>query len=80
MRSTISSVTFWTLAAMSQWNCSMSDSADVADRLAEELGEALVGHGQPVVVGEVLHVELEGAVLAEVDQLVQDLSAYLGSP
>jgi hypothetical protein len=26
MRSTISSVTFWTLAAMSQWNCSISPS------------------------------------------------------
>ena len=38
----------------------------------EEVAEGAVGHGQAVVVGEVLHVELEGAVIVEMDDLLHD--------
>ncbi len=76
MRSTISSVTFWMLAAMSQWNCSISDS-DSRRGLPEELREAVVRHGQAVVVGEVLHVQPERAVLAQVDEVLEDLVEVL---
>jgi hypothetical protein len=41
-------------------------------RAAEEGGEAVVGHHQAVEVAEVVHVEAEGAVLAQVDQLAAD--------
>ncbi len=49
-------------------------------RASEELVEGPVGHGEPVVVGEVLHVELEGAVLVEVDHLLHDPLEVRGLP
>ena len=52
----------------------------LAGRAAEELVERPVRHAQPVVVGEVLHVELEGAVLLEVDHLLHDAVEVHGLP
>ena len=72
MRSTTSSVTFCTLAAMSQWNSSISLSG-ARRGLPNRFLEALVRHGQAVVVGEVPHVELERAVVPQVDQVLVDL-------
>ena len=76
MRSTISSVTFWTLAAMSQWNSSILDSGSRRG-CPKSFVEALVGHRQAVVVREVLHVQLERAVLAQVDEVLEDLVVVL---
>jgi hypothetical protein len=44
----------------------------LARRAPEELGEEAVRHGEPVVVGEVLHVQLERAVFVQVDHLFHD--------
>ena len=43
-----------------------------ARRAAEQRGEPVVGHHQAVEVAEVVHVEAERAVLAQVDQLALD--------
>jgi hypothetical protein len=39
---------------------------------AEESLEAAVGHRQPVVVGEVIHIQPEAAVRRDLDQLFAD--------
>ena len=43
-----------------------------AHRLAEQLGEPLVGHGQPGAIVEIGHVEPERAVRLEIDQIVEN--------
>ena len=51
-----------------------------AQRRAEQLGEALVRHRQPGAIVEIGHVEPERTVGLQVDQIVEDELAYLGSP
>ena len=52
----------------------------LARRAPEELGEEPVRHGEAVVVREVLHVQLEGAVVVEVDHLLHDAIEVDGLP
>ncbi len=49
-------------------------------RPAEQPVEALVGHREAVVVGKVLHVHLEAAVLADLEQLFHDQIVVFGLP
>ena len=46
----------------------------------KKLVEFPVRHAQAVVVGEVLHVQLEAAVLAQVDHLAHDPLEVTGLP
>ncbi len=43
-----------------------------ARRRAEQVGEPFIGHGQTGGVVEIVHVQAEGAVRLQVDQLVED--------
>ena len=43
-----------------------------AHRLAEQFGEALIGHGEPGAIVEIGHVEPERTVRLEIDQVVED--------
>ncbi len=52
----------------------------LARRPPEEVAERAVGHGQAVVVREVLHVELERAVLVQVDHVAHDPLEVDGLP
>ena len=70
-RSTASSSTAWMEAATSMWNAG-KQFVRGTHRLAEQRGEALVGHGQAGAIVEIRHVEPERAVRLEIDQIVED--------
>ena len=63
---------------MSRW---VEPLLGFARRTAEQGSNAGVGHRQPGAVVEIAQVEPEGAVLLDVDQMVEDqLARYRGSP
>ena len=79
MWSTTSSQTFWTEAAMSN-SRSLIQVSGLRGGPPKNSSKAPFVIVQAVVVGEVLHVELEGAVLVEVDHLLHDPVEVDGLP
>ena len=59
------------LAARSMWICSRSGLRRPR-RTAKELGKAPVGHGQPLAVVEIIHVEPDAAVRFKIDEMLED--------
>ena len=78
-RRTTSSVTAWIDAAMSMC-CCVSQLFGLARRAAEQRIEALVRHGEPGAVVEIVEIEPEGAVVLESIRLSRMCFAYFGSP